>query len=86
MKKQDTEDSATQSSEDAPPAAGGMESSAAAKDSLDSNSPKESELQTPLTDTPPRTDEAESEGKIIVVYKVYSMLIVWLPQHLYVMA
>lgn len=85
MKKQDTEDSATKSSEDAPPAAEGMEPSAAAKDSLDSNreSPKESELQTPQTDTPPRTDEAESQGKIRVVYKVNSMLIVWLPQHLY---
>lgn len=73
MKKQDTEESATQCSEDAPPAAGGMESSAAAKDSLDSNSPKESEAQTPQTDTPPQSDEAGSEGKILIIYKVNSM-------------
>lgn len=65
MKKQDTEESAAQGREDAPPAAGGMESSAAAKDCLDSNSPKESEPQTPQTDTPPQCDEAESEGTIL---------------------
>ncbi|XP_073319449.1 alpha-taxilin [Pagrus major] len=61
MKKQDTEESPTQVSEDAPPTAGGTESPAAAKDSLDSNSPKESEPQTPQTDTPPQSDEAGSE-------------------------
>lgn len=64
MKKQDTEESATQGGEDAPPTAGGTESPAAAKDSLDSNSPKESEPQTPQTDTPPQSDEAGSEGKV----------------------
>ncbi|XP_042362518.1 alpha-taxilin [Plectropomus leopardus] len=61
MIKQDTEESATQGSEDAPPTAGGTESPAAAKDSLDSNSPKESEPQTPQTDTPPQGDEGGSE-------------------------
>uniref|UniRef100_A0A671TEY3 Taxilin alpha n=1 Tax=Sparus aurata TaxID=8175 RepID=A0A671TEY3_SPAAU len=61
MKKQDTEESPTQGSEDAPPTAEGTESPAAAKDSLDSNSPKESEPQTPQTDTPPQSDEAGSE-------------------------
>nr|XP_020473761.1 alpha-taxilin isoform X2 [Monopterus albus]XP_020473762.1 alpha-taxilin isoform X2 [Monopterus albus]XP_020473763.1 alpha-taxilin isoform X2 [Monopterus albus]XP_020473764.1 alpha-taxilin isoform X2 [Monopterus albus]XP_020473765.1 alpha-taxilin isoform X2 [Monopterus albus]XP_020473766.1 alpha-taxilin isoform X2 [Monopterus albus] len=61
MKKQDTEESATRCSEDAPPAAGGTESPAAAKDSSDSNSPKESEPQTPQTNTPPQNDEAGSE-------------------------
>lgn len=61
MKKQDTEESPNQASEDAPPAAEGMESPAAARDSLDSSSPKESEPQTPQTDTPPQSDEAGSE-------------------------
>ncbi|TKS88652.1 Alpha-taxilin [Collichthys lucidus] len=61
MKKQDTEESVTQAIEDTPPAAGEMESPAAAKDSLDSNSPKESEPQTPQTDTPPQSDEAGSD-------------------------
>ncbi|XP_038580915.1 alpha-taxilin [Micropterus salmoides] len=61
MKKQDTEESATQGSEAAPPAAGEVEAPAAAKDSLDSNSPKESEPQTPQTDTPPQGDEAGGE-------------------------
>uniref|UniRef100_A0A3Q1FWY8 Taxilin alpha n=1 Tax=Acanthochromis polyacanthus TaxID=80966 RepID=A0A3Q1FWY8_9TELE len=62
MIKQDTEESATQGSEDAPPTAGGMASPAAAKDSLDSNSPKESEPQTPQTDTPPQDQEGGGEG------------------------
>ncbi|KAG7244413.1 hypothetical protein INR49_031864, partial [Caranx melampygus] len=48
------------SSEDSPPAAGGTESPAVAKDSSDSNSPKESEPQTPQTDTPPQGEEAAS--------------------------
>ncbi|XP_071356546.1 alpha-taxilin [Trachinotus anak] len=61
MKKQDTDESATQVSEDSPPTAGGTESPAAAKDSSDSNSPKESEPQTPQTDTPPQGEEAASE-------------------------
>ncbi|XP_042290792.1 alpha-taxilin [Thunnus maccoyii] len=61
MKKQDTEESASQGSEDAPPTAEGVESPAAAKDSVDSSSPKESEPQTPQTDTPPQSDEAGSE-------------------------
>ncbi|KAG8005052.1 hypothetical protein GBF38_010936 [Nibea albiflora] len=61
MKKQDTEESVTQAIEDTPPTAGEMESPAAAKDSLDSNSPKESEPQTPQTDTPPQSDEAGSD-------------------------
>ncbi|XP_028453908.1 alpha-taxilin isoform X2 [Perca flavescens] len=58
MKKQDTDESATLGGEYAPPnvTAGGMESPAAVKDSLDSNSPKVSEPQTPQTDTPPQTD------------------------------
>lgn len=71
MKKQDTEESATQSSEDSPPAAGGTDSSAPAKDSLDSPdsySPKESEPQTPQTDTPPQSDEAGSEGINLIMY------------------
>lgn len=62
MKKQDTEESSIQGSEDAPPTAGGMESPAADKDSSDSNSRKESESQTPQTDTPPQGVEAGSEG------------------------
>ncbi|XP_008294824.1 alpha-taxilin [Stegastes partitus] len=61
MIKQDTEECATQGSEDAPPTAGGMESPAAAKDSSDSNSPKESEPQTPQTDTPPQDQEGGGE-------------------------
>lgn len=76
MKKQDTEESATQGSEDAPPAVGELESPAAAKDSLDSNSPKESEPQTPQTDTPPQGDEAASEGKVFIMYEVNCMLLV----------
>ncbi|XP_028256025.1 alpha-taxilin isoform X2 [Parambassis ranga] len=60
MKKQDTEESATQGSEDAPPTPGGMESPAAAKGSLDSNSPKESEPETPQNDTPPQVHEGGS--------------------------
>ncbi|KAG7245214.1 hypothetical protein INR49_023780 [Caranx melampygus] len=60
MKKQDTDESATQGSEDSPPAAGGTESPAVAKDSSDSNSPKESEPQTPQTNTPPQGEEAAS--------------------------
>lgn len=75
MKKQDTDECATQGSEDSPPAAGGSESPAAAKDSSDSTSPKESEPQTPQTDTPPQGEEAASEGKcdylhICIVYIV----------------
>lgn len=66
MKKQDTEECANQASDDAPPAAGGMESPAAAKDSLDSNSPKESEPQTPQTDTPPQSNKAGSDGKVLI--------------------
>lgn len=61
MIKQDTEESATQGSEDAPATAGGTESPAAAKDSLDSSSPKESEPQTPQTDTPPQDQEGGSD-------------------------
>lgn len=64
MKKQDREESATPGSEDAPPTAEGIDSPSAAKDSSDSNSPKESEPQTPQTDTPPQGDEAASEGKL----------------------
>lgn len=64
MKKQDREESTTQGSEDAPPTAAGMESPAAAKDSSDSNSLKESEPQTPQSDTPPQDTEAGSEGKV----------------------
>ncbi|XP_056255981.1 alpha-taxilin [Seriola aureovittata] len=61
MKKQDTDESATQGSEDSPLTAEGTESPPAAKDSSDSNSPKESEPQTPQTDTPPQGEEAVSE-------------------------
>lgn len=64
MKKQDREESATQGSGDAPPTAGGTESPAAAKDSSDSSSLKEPEVQTPQSDTPPQSTEAESEGKL----------------------
>lgn len=71
MKKQDTEESATQGSEDSPPAPVGTDSTAPAKDSLDSPdsySPKESEPQTPQTDTPPQSDEAGSEGINLILY------------------
>ncbi|XP_071382618.1 alpha-taxilin [Centroberyx affinis] len=61
MKKQDTEESTTQGSEDTPPTTGETELPAAAKDGPDSNSPKESEPQTPQTNTPPQGDGAESE-------------------------
>lgn len=66
MKKQDTEESVTSGGEDAPPAAGGTESPAAAKDSLDSNSPKGSETHTPQTQTPPQAEEATSEGTLFL--------------------
>ncbi|KAM3858625.1 alpha-taxilin [Diretmus argenteus] len=58
MKKQDTEESTTQGSEDAAPETGGMELTAAAKEDPDSSSPKESEPQTP------QGDGAESEGTV----------------------
>ncbi|XP_034456169.1 alpha-taxilin [Hippoglossus hippoglossus] len=61
MKKQDSDEAAVQGVEDSPPTAGGTESPVAAKDSSDSNSPKESEPQTPQTDTPPQGEEAASE-------------------------
>lgn len=66
MKKQDTEESTTQAAENAPPAAAaaGTESPAAAKDSLESNSPKESEPQTPQMDTPPQGEEGAGGGKL----------------------
>lgn len=65
MKKQDTEESTTQAAENAPPtAAAGTESPAAARDSLESNSPKESEPQTPQTDTPPQGEEGAGGGKL----------------------
>lgn len=66
MKKQDTEESTTQAAENAPlaAAAAGTESPAAAKDSLESNSPKESEPQTPQTDTPPQGEEGAGGGKL----------------------
>ncbi|KAM9384116.1 alpha-taxilin [Pholidichthys leucotaenia] len=54
MKKQDTEESVTQSTEAAPPTAEVMESPAAAKESSDNISPEESESQ---TDTPPQGQE-----------------------------
>ncbi|XP_026205245.1 alpha-taxilin [Anabas testudineus] len=62
MKKQDSQESTTQGSEDVPPTEGGIESPATAKDSSDSNSPKDSDPQTPQTDTPPQDDEAASEA------------------------
>lgn len=85
MKNQDTdtEESATQSSEEAPPAAGGAESCAAAKDSLDSNSPKESEPQTPQTDTPPQSDEAGSEGITGIIYNVIGIQMVYVSWYLF---
>ncbi|XP_020496229.1 alpha-taxilin isoform X2 [Labrus bergylta] len=58
MKKQDTEESASQSSEEALPGKEGMEVPAAAKVNLDGDIPKESEQQ---TDTPPQCDEVGSE-------------------------
>lgn len=67
MKKQDTEESTTRAAENAPPAAAaaaGTQSPAAAKDSLESNSPKESEPQTPQTDTPPQGEEGAGGGKL----------------------
>lgn len=61
MKKQDTDSEdpqpeVTQSSEEAPSAEGATETCAAAKDSVESGSPKESEPATPQTDTPPHSD------------------------------
>lgn len=61
MKKQDTDSEdpqpeVTQGSEEAPSAEGATETCAAAKDSVESGSPKESEPATPRTDTPPQSD------------------------------
>ncbi|XP_069032450.1 alpha-taxilin [Embiotoca jacksoni] len=56
MKNPDTDESTSRGSQD-----GGMDSPAAAKDSVESNSPKESEPQTPQTDTPPQDQEGASE-------------------------
>ncbi|KAI9548601.1 hypothetical protein NQZ68_007468 [Dissostichus eleginoides] len=58
MKKQDTEESATQGSED-PATAGGMEAPAAAQDNLDS--PKESEVQTPQTESLPEDTQLQTD-------------------------
>ncbi|KAM4630724.1 alpha-taxilin isoform 1-T2 [Polymixia lowei] len=61
MKKQDTEESVTPGSDDAPATTAGMDLTAAATDVPDSNTPKESEPGTPQTNTPPQGDGAESE-------------------------
>lgn len=66
MKKQDTEEVATEAAEDSPPAAGEMESPPPAKDNSDTNSSKESEPQTPQTNTPPQGEEAESQGQFFL--------------------
>ncbi|CAN9503751.1 unnamed protein product [Ophioblennius macclurei] len=63
MKKQDAEESAPQSNEDTSPPAEGTESPAAVKDGEDisSSSPKESEPQTPQTDTSPQDQDGGSD-------------------------
>ncbi|XP_072303821.1 alpha-taxilin isoform X2 [Eucyclogobius newberryi] len=60
MKKQDAEEEvAAQGSEECPVSA--AESETPAKDGVDSTSPKESEIQTPQTDTPPQAENAPAE-------------------------
>lgn len=71
MKKQDTEESATQDSENATRSTTNMESSAAVKDSPD-KSPEASESQMPQTDTQSQSDEAVSEGKNPIFYSKIS--------------
>ncbi|XP_035490655.1 alpha-taxilin [Scophthalmus maximus] len=60
MKKQDSDESGAQGGDECQPAVGGTESPAAARDGSDGASPKESEPQTPHTDTPPQGEEAAS--------------------------
>lgn len=67
MKEQDTEESVIQDIDGAPPTMEEMEGAAAAKDVTDSSSSKESEPETPQTNTPPTVDGAESEGNGYVV-------------------
>lgn len=71
MKKQDTEESASQESENATCSRTKMESSAAGKDSPD-KSPEASESQLPQTDAQSQADEAVSEGKDINVSRTNS--------------
>lgn len=63
MKKQDTEESVTQCSDGAPPSVGEMEGTTAAKDVIDTGSPKDTEPETSHTDAPQQGDGAESKGK-----------------------
>lgn len=75
MKRQDTDcddpqPEVTKSSQEAPSAAGATETCAAAKDSVESGSPKESEPATPQSDTPPQSDEAGGEGAARVIFTV----------------
>lgn len=71
MKKQDTEESASQDSDNATCSRTKMESSTAGKDSSD-KSPEASESQLPQTDAQSQTDEAVSEGKDLNVYRTNS--------------
>lgn len=73
MKRQDTDaedpqPEVSQSSQDAPSAEGATETCAAAKDSVESGSPKESEPATPQSDTPPQSDEAGGGGAALPNY------------------
>ncbi|XP_041867503.1 alpha-taxilin [Melanotaenia boesemani] len=63
MKKEDAEEPTTPGGEDAPPTVGETETPApaAAKDSPDTNSLKESESQSPQTDTSPQCHEGGSD-------------------------
>lgn len=71
MKKQDTEESPTQDSDNVACSRTKMESSAAGKDSPD-KSPEASESQLPQTDVQSQMDEAVSEGKDLNVYRTNS--------------
>lgn len=75
MKRQDTDSEdpqpeVTQSSQEAPSAEGATETCAAAKDSVESGSPKESEPATPQSDTPPQSDEAGGEGAAFIIFHI----------------
>lgn len=77
MKRQDTdsEDPQPEVSQEVPPAKGTADTCAAAKDSLESRSPKESEPATPQSDTPPQSDEAAGESATFVLHNVNGQLI-----------
>lgn len=75
MKRQDTDSEdtqpeVTQSGQEAPSFEGATDTCAAAKDSVESGSPKESEPATPQSDTPPQSDEAGGEGAASVAHNI----------------